>query len=139
KACTDRSLADTVVEAVWRFSPSLAVVGLPNSELESSARQLGLAYVREGFADRAYEPDGSLRDRKHAGAVIRSPETAATQALQLAQGEVMAHDGTPIQLEIDTICIHGDTPGAPNIARHVNSSLKAAHYRIGPAVNAPDR
>jgi UPF0271 protein len=138
-ACEDRELADVVVEAIARFSPSLPLVGLPDSQLESVAAERHLPFRREGFADRAYEPFGSLRDRKHLDALLTSPEIAAAQAAKLAGGSVVAHDGTVLQMRIDTICIHGDTPGAATIARQVRHELESAGFqvgRMGPAANS---
>ncbi len=130
RACEDRALADAVVEAVWRFSKSVALVGLPGSQVELSTRERGLEYLREGFADRGYEPNGTLRDRKHPDALISDPALAANQALQLAQGHVTCVDGTQLSLQVDTLCIHGDTPGASEIARRVKEALIEAHFEV---------
>jgi 5-oxoprolinase (ATP-hydrolysing) subunit A len=124
RACEDASLAASIVEAVWTFSPSLVLVGLPGSELEAEARRAGLPFSREGFADRVYEPSGLLRDRRHTDALISDPARAATQAVRLAQGQVLAHNGALLDLQVDTICVHGDTPGAPAIARAVREALE---------------
>jgi 5-oxoprolinase (ATP-hydrolysing) subunit A len=136
-ACADPALAGAVVEAIWRFSPSMPLVGLPYSQLERAAGERDLPYLREGFADRAYEPNGSLRDRKLAGALLTDPAKAAAQAVGLASGSVTTHDGTLKELDVDTICIHGDTLGAPQIALQVNQALKAAGFRVPPHRNAP--
>jgi 5-oxoprolinase (ATP-hydrolysing) subunit A len=130
-ACEDRELADAVVEALARFSPGLPLVGLPASQLELAAAGCNLPFKREGFADRAYEPNGSLRKRRHADALLTAPEVAAAQAVKLAGGSVVAHDGTVLQLRIDTICMHGDTPGAADIARQVRQELESAGFEVG--------
>lgn len=132
QACENAVLADAVVEAVMRFSKSITLVGLPGSQLERAAGERSICCVREGFADRTYQPNGSLRDRKHADALLSDPAMAARQAVQLAQGQVVCIDGCSLQLSVDTICIHGDTPGAAEIASAVNSALKAAHFDIRP-------
>lgn len=130
QACTDRALADAIVEAICRFSSSLLLVGLPNSQLEAAAGERDLAYLREGFADRVYEPNGLLRNRDYSGALLATPGAAAAQALQLARGEVMSYGGTLLKLEVDTICIHGDTPGAAMIAHQVRQTLDAANIQV---------
>src|SRR5438552_17737503 len=90
-------------------------------------RKAGLRVAAEAFADRRYEPDGTLRSRKLDDALIRDPVEAARQALSIAQrGIVTAHDGTEVQLSAQTICIHGDTPGAPQIAAAVARALRHA-------------
>ena len=90
-------------------------------------REAGFAVAAEAFADRRYEADGTLRSRKFDDALIRDPVEAARQALSIAQrGIVTAHDGTEVQLSAQTICIHGDTPGAPQIAAAVARALRDA-------------
>jgi UPF0271 protein len=90
-------------------------------------RQSGFPVAAEAFADRRYEPDGTLRSRKFDDALIRDPAEAARQALSIAErGIVTAHDGTEVKLVAQTICIHGDTPGAPQIAAAVASALRDA-------------
>jgi UPF0271 protein len=90
-------------------------------------RQAGFPVAAEAFADRRYEPDGTLRSRKFADALIQDLAEAARQALSIAErGIVTAHDGAEVKLVAQTICIHGDTPGAPQIAAAVASALRAA-------------
>jgi UPF0271 protein len=132
-ACVQRDLASAVCEAIRRFSPEVYLVGLPRSELEAAAGELGQPFLAEGFADRAYEPNGSLRDRSLPGAMRENPADAARQAVALANGTVTSIDGTALKSPVDTICIHGDTPGAPEIARAVRQALDGA----GCAVQAP--
>jgi UPF0271 protein len=134
QACSDPHLADAVARAVRRFSGSLALVGLPGSRMEDSAAELGLEFLREGFADRRYEPSGLLRDRKHPDSLLADPELAAEQAVALAAGHVLAHDGQRLALQVDTLCIHGDTPGAPEIARRVRATLQTAGVQVTEAV-----
>ena len=105
----------------------IVLVGLAGSPMLDVFRQAGFPVAAEAFADRRYEPDGTLRSRKFDNALIRDPAEAARQALNIAQnGMVTAHDGTEINLTAQTICIHGDTPGAPQIAAVVASTLRAA-------------
>lgn len=134
-AAKDRTVAQPIVEAVATFSQELRLFCLPSSELEAAGREAGLHTVGEGFADRAYEPNGSLADRKLPGAVAKDASEAVNQALMLARGEVLCRDGSTLKLSVDTICIHGDTPGAPEFAREVSGALIRAGYNI----SAPGR
>ena len=93
----------------------------------------GFRVAAEAFADRRYEPDGSLRSRKFADALIRDPAEAAQQALRIAeQGSVLAHNGSEVAVNAQTICIHSDTPGAPEIAAAVASALSQAGIALLP-------
>jgi UPF0271 protein len=105
----------------------IVLVGLAGSPMLDVFRQAGFPVAAEAFADRRYEPDGTLRSRKFDDALIRDPAEAARQALSIAErGIVTAHDGTEVKLVAQTICIHGDTPGAPQIAAAVASALRDA-------------
>ena len=106
------------------------LVGLAGSELVSAGREAGLPVAEEAFADRAYEPDGSLRSREHADAVLADPGEAAAQALAIVRGELTARDGSPLRLRADTICVHGDLPGAAARARAVREALDAAGVEV---------
>jgi UPF0271 protein len=119
EAASDAGLAAVVVRAVARVSPDLLVVGPPGSRLLDAADAAGLRSMAEGFADRAYEPDGTLRSRTLSGAVHTDPGTAARQAVTLAATGRYA-----------TLCIHGDTPGAPLIAAAVRAALAAAGHDV---------
>jgi UPF0271 protein len=94
-------------------------------------REAGFAIAAEAFADRRYEPDGSLRPRKFRDALLAEPAQAAAQALRIAtRGEVVAANGAAIPLEATTLCIHSDTPGAPQIAEAVHNALRSAGIAI---------
>jgi 5-oxoprolinase (ATP-hydrolysing) subunit A len=137
RAAHDPALAETIVAAVGRFSRDVVLVGLAGSTLLAAARAAGLRVAAEAFADRAYEPDGSLRSRRLPGAILESPEAAAEQARSIAvDGRVRAHDGTIVEVRADTLCIHGDTPGAPAYASRVRGSLADAGVRVA-AIGAP--
>ena len=124
---TAASGAERRSECSGGFIPLPVLVGLAGSPMLDVFRQAGLGVAAEAFADRRYEPDGTLRSRKFDDALIRDPSEAAQQALSIAErGIVTAHDGTEVQLVAQTICIHGDTPGAPRIAAAVASALRAA-------------
>jgi UPF0271 protein len=125
-AARDPALAETIARTVARFSREVVLVGLAGSASVDAGRDAGLAVAAEAFADRAYEADGSLRARGLPGAVLGSPAEAARQARSIVvEGHVRAHDGSSVELRADTLCIHGDTPGAPEFARQVRDTLAA--------------
>jgi UPF0271 protein len=100
-------------------------------------RRAGFSVATEAFADRRYEPNGSLRSRKFADALVSNPADAAAQALHIAQsGRVAASDGREIRVEAQTICIHGDTPGALKIAAAIGERLKNAGIELRPLAAA---
>ena len=130
-AVRDRSLADAVARAVSAFDPSLIFFALPGSELARAGAALGLTIAFEGFADRAYEPDGSLTPRSRAGAVIHDLDAVVTRVVRLIlDGEVVATDGSTLAMHVDTICVHGDTPGAQALARAIRSGLERAGVTV---------
>ncbi|HLZ48118.1 MAG TPA: LamB/YcsF family protein, partial [Candidatus Limnocylindria bacterium] len=127
----DEAVADAIVRAVKRAAPDLILFVFPSSAVERAARAAGLRVAREGFIDRAYEPDGSLRARTKPDALITDPQLAAAQALSfVTDGGVRAHDGTFLEQGVDTLCVHGDTPGAPAILRSARAALVAAGVAI---------
>jgi UPF0271 protein len=133
RAVRDAELAAAIVQTVRQFDSSLVVVGLAGSVLLGVAREAGLAVAAEAFADRAYEADGSLRSRRLAGAVLATPEAAADQAVSIVtRGTVTSHDGREVRVAADTLCVHGDTPGAPGYARMVRCALEAAGVSVVP-------
>lgn len=127
------SQARAVVAAVKAYDPDLPVLGLPGSAFLRIAEHEGLRPVREAFADRAYTPEGTLVSRRHHGAVLHDPEEVAERMVRLvAEGTVQAIDGTVIRLEADSICTHGDSPGAVAMARSLRAALTQAGVRIAP-------
>jgi len=128
----DGAVALAIVEAVTRSGMAArALVATPGSAMARAAAAAGLAVAREGFVDRAYEADGTLRSRRLPGALHEDPAVAAAQAVSLAvRGGVTAHDGTFLPLAVDTLCVHGDTPGAVAIARAVRDALAAAGVAV---------
>jgi UPF0271 protein len=126
--------AENVAAALRRcrcLSEDVVLVGLAGSSMLDVFREAGFAVAAEAFADRRYEPDGTLRSRKFDDALIRDPAQAAQQALSITQrGVVVAHDGTEVKLSAQTICIHGDTPGAPEIAATVVRTLREAGVAV---------
>lgn len=130
----DRALADAIVRAVVAFDPTLLVFAQPGSALEAAAQAAGLTVVGEVFADRAYNADGSLASRKLAGAVIHDPDQVAERAVQMVtSGSVIAIDGATVPLRAETICVHGDTPGAVDLIRRIRERLHDAGVQIAPA------
>jgi UPF0271 protein len=132
-ACRDRALADAIAKAVAQFDRTLILFGLPNSELLRAGAAAGLPVAAEVFADRAYEKDGSLAGRNKPGSVIHDPDVVVARAIRMVrEKEVVALDGSVIGLEAETICLHGDTPGAADLARAVRTGLEAAGIAIKP-------
>jgi UPF0271 protein len=118
---------------VARLQPSWIVVGQAGSLLLEEGRRMGLRVAAEGFADRLYLEDGTLAPRGVSGAVFDSPEKAAAQALSLVGNEaVEASNGAQLSVKVQTICIHGDTPGAPSIAKAIRERLQDAGIEIRP-------
>ncbi|MFD5864582.1 LamB/YcsF family protein [Agromyces sp. NPDC127015] len=131
RLAADASAAHAFAEAVAAYDPSLVVLGPPASALEQAADASGLAYAREAFVDRGYAADGSLAPRGEPGSVIDDPAAAADRALELAEtGGIAADDGRRVELAPDSLCLHGDTPGAVAIARAVRAVLESAGCRI---------
>jgi UPF0271 protein len=127
QAARDRVVAGAIADGVGRSNRDLVLVGLAGSLMLDVFRELGFRVAAEAFADRRYEADGSLRSRKFADALIRDPAEAGQQALRIAErGTVIAHDGSEIAANAQTICIHGDTPGAAAIAAAVAKMLRQA-------------
>ena len=130
-AARDRSLAAAIARATAAIDRGLVLFGLPNSELLHEAERVGLKVAAEVFADRAYEPDGSLASRRKEGSVIHDEDQVVARAVRMArESEVTATDGSTIRLRGDTICIHGDTPGAAQLARRVRAALEAERISV---------
>jgi 5-oxoprolinase (ATP-hydrolysing) subunit A len=124
QAVHNRELAEAIANGVARWRKDVVLVGLAGSPMLDVFREAGFAVAAEAFADRRYEPDGTLRSRKFEDALIRNPQEAAWQALGIAErGVVITSDGSEVAVDAQTICIHGDTPGAPEIAATVAQAL----------------
>lgn len=133
-AAADPALATAIARAVAGFSEDLALFGLASSEpMASAAADAGLRFVPEAFADRRYLADGSLQSRSEAGSLLTDPAEAAAQAVAIATaGVVTAADGSRVELSAESICCHGDTPGAVQIAEAVRQALDGAGVRVTP-------
>jgi UPF0271 protein len=129
----DAEQAEAVVAAIHAYDPGLPVLGLPGSAWLGMAEESGHPVFREAFVDRAYLPDGTLVPRSQEGAVLHDPAAVVAQAVRLAtRGEVVAQDGTVISVHADSLCIHGDTPGAVEMAAAVRKGLERAGVEIEP-------
>ena len=124
KAAHNEVIAQSIGEAIIQVDPSLKVMGLAGSGMISCFDELGLETISESFADRAYENDGSLRERKHDDALITDPIKAANQARDLINGFVMSVDGSRVEIDAQTICIHSDTPNAVALASAVKETIQ---------------
>jgi len=123
-AARDSVVAQAIAEAVAALNPSLLLVGLSGSELIKAGQAAGLGVLNEGFADRRYQVDGQLVSRETKGALLDDPGQAARQALLLQHGKPLSClDGGVVRIAVDTICLHGDTPNALNIAQAVHAAL----------------
>ncbi|NNG20035.1 LamB/YcsF family protein [Naumannella sp. ID2617S] len=127
--------ADAVVRAVADFSAArtepLALLGLPGSVVLRQAEAAGVRVVREAFCDRAYNNDGTLVNRRTDGAVLHDPEQVAERMVRLVEtGELTAIDGETIGVEADSLCVHGDSPGAVAMAQRVRDALTSAGVEI---------
>ena len=132
-AARDASLADAIARAVASIDRSLILFGLPGSQLVDAGRRAGLRTANEAFADRAYRADGSLVPRTRPGAVIHDVETVVARAVTMARERaVTSVDGTRVPVQVDTICVHGDTPDAATLAARIRAALEGAGVRITP-------
>lgn len=119
--------ARAIAEAIVQYNPELfyiAFAGSPGKIMTDAAREMKLKVAYEAFPDRAYTPQGDLVNRSVPGAVIRDPQVAAERALRMVKGHrIIAIDGTPINIDVQTLCIHGDSPGAADLARVIRETL----------------
>lgn len=123
---THREQARAVAEAVHAADPDLLVLGLAGSVFFEEARRVGLQTVAEAFADRAYRPDGQLVPRREEGAVLHDPAQIAERVSAMVNtGRVTAVDGSTIDVVVESVCVHGDSPGAVQIATAVRERLRA--------------
>jgi UPF0271 protein len=133
QAAADRQLAEDLVVIVREFDPALALMGLAGSELCNAAQNAGLPFIAEAFVDRRYNARGGLLPRSDKRALIRTPQLALAQALDIVRkGTVNTVDGDCLRVHAQTLCLHGDTPDAPAFAR----ALREAFAKEGIAVRA---
>jgi UPF0271 protein len=123
-----------IFATIQAMDPKMAVLALDNSQQVRAAKAVGLPLIREAYADRAYTAEGLLVPRTQEGAVIDASEVVIERCLRLAQqGEIVAIDGTVLRSSARSICLHGDTPGAVELARDVRDALEGAGIAIAPA------
>jgi UPF0271 protein len=134
-ASVDVWQASAIVAAIVDYGRHLPVLCLPGSMLATCAADAGIRVVAEGYADRAYQRDGTLVPRGQPGAVISNVETVVARAFRLATAaEITAQDDTVLSTPVESVCVHGDTPGAVNLTRRVRETLDAAGVRLAPFV-----
>jgi len=132
-AAREPRLAAAIARAVRACDPSLIVFGLPGSPILDAGRAEGLRVAAEGFADRSYEADGSLTPRSRPGAVIHDVDAVVARAIRMTRdGVVLTADGRPIELQVQTICVHGDTPGAAELVERIAAALRGAGAGVAP-------
>jgi UPF0271 protein len=120
-----------VVDAVAAVNPDLALLGLPGSRLLALGQERGLRVIREAFADRGYTPQGTLVSRREPGAVLHDPDEVAARVLMLvAEGVVEAVDGSRVPIDVDSVCVHGDSPAAVAMATAVRAVLIAEGVEV---------
>jgi UPF0271 protein len=130
-AASDEGIASAIVNAVRRWASTAPLMGLAGSQMLSVFANAGFVTLAEAFADRRYEPDGTLRSRKLPDGVITEPDDAAEQAVSIArEGFVRAANGTRVALRADTICLHSDTPGSLNAAARIHAALTGAGITV---------
>ncbi len=131
QAAQEPEAAWAVAEALRQTGGDLPLVGPPASAFADAAARAGLRFVAEGFADRTYEDDGRLTPRSRPGAVLTDPEAVAARVVSLVRDRaVLSRDGSRVPLAVETVCLHGDTPGALRLARAVRQALEEAGVRV---------
>ncbi len=132
-AAEERLYADAISRAVKLAGHDLILIALANSEQHKSADEMGVYVAKEGYADRLYMDDGNLAPRGLAGALIEDPKQAVDQAIRMVfEGTVITHSGMNLPVAVDTICVHGDGPGAVAIARRLRDELTTRGAHVTP-------
>ena len=122
-AVNNEEISQTIAEAIIDVNSSFKAVGLAGSKMITVFDELGLDVISESYVDRMYEADGTLRSRKFDDALITDPEKAANQMKSMLNGNIVAVDGTELQVKIQSVCVHSDTPNAVEIAAAVKNQL----------------
>jgi UPF0271 protein len=136
-AAKNSKLATIISKALIEINPSISLWGPPNSALEEAAARHKILFVAEGFADRTYQPDGSLTPRSQMNALINNPTECVKQVLQLVnEKKVTATNGSSIDWPVQSICIHGDGPHALLFAEHIHAALKESAILIKPTYDS---
>ncbi|MCT4605233.1 MAG: LamB/YcsF family protein [Marinisporobacter sp.] len=130
-AAKDKALAKAIAEAIYEVDEKIILMGLANSEMVKAGKEIGLKVANEVFADRAYNPDGTLVSRKLEGAVIHDPQVAIERVIKMVKfGKVMAINGEEIEIKADSICVHGDNERAVEFVKKIRSCLKNAGVEV---------
>ena len=130
-AAKDRALADAICQAVQQSAPGVILLALAGSEMVAAANAIGLPVASEVFADRGYQPDGTLVPRGQPGAMIEDEDQAIARVLRMArEGTVVANDGSVIRLQADSVCVHGDGPKALAFVKNLQAALPAAGVEV---------
>lgn len=133
----DPKQGQAVIDAIKAIDPTLVLMGLANAPILKLAQESGLKTVAEAFADRAYTPDGQLVSRREQGSVLHDTRLIARRMLQLArQGTLEAIDGSTIKIDAQSICVHGDSPGAVAIAQEIRRAFEADGITVRPFLSA---
>ena len=132
-AARDADISAAIARGVAASDGSLILFGLAGSEILGAGRAAGLRVAAEAFADRAYDPDGSLASRRKAGSVIHDPDLVVARVLKMVlDGTVEATDGSTVSLSAETICVHGDTPGAEQLTAKLKAEFETAGVTLQP-------
>jgi len=132
-AFVNLEVSKAIARAALRFSKELILVVYSGTIMVQAAKETAIPFVEEVYADRVYNPDGTLQSRKVVGSVIDDPDKAARQALTIIrEGYVTAHDGSKVKVKPETLCVHGDTPGAVAILQRIRGELKKASISVKP-------
>lgn len=135
-ATTDPTIADAIATAIASLDPTLVLYGLAGSELIAAGERAELRTAAEGFADRTYAADGTLTPRSEADAFVEDVKAAVEQAVRLVtEGKVRALQGSDVEMRVDTICIHGDSPQASAFAAEIRRGLESAGIEVAPPTN----
>lgn len=130
-ASVDLKIARAIAEAIYELDKNLIFMTLANSEMERAAKEVGLKYAREVFADRHYNGDGTLVSRSQPQSVIKDSVEATARMIEIiTSGQIKAIDGTSFAVKADSICVHGDTPGALEHIRHLRQAFKKAGVEV---------
>lgn len=130
-AARESELADAIARAVTTVDSGLILFAPPSSQLAMAGEAHGLRVARECFADRNYMPDGSLVSRTRPDALLHDPSAAATRVVRmLREGKIQSVEGTDVEVQVETVCLHGDTPGAVNFARALRARLESERVQI---------
>ncbi|MBB2480147.1 LamB/YcsF family protein [Bacillus sp. APMAM] len=132
-ADSDKEMATNIVDAVLSVRPDLPILVKPNSQLHLVAKEKGLPFILELFADREYNNDFSLVSRNYEGAVITDPEKVAERVIKMVmEGKVTTFNGEEVEVQGETICVHGDTPTALDLIRVIKQKLESMDIKIAP-------